>query len=136
MGCCTLRPTGSQAMANFQQVGEQFCQHYYMAFDRNRQELAPLYADTSMLTFEGEQFQGIQAIVTKLAGLPFQKVAHQIVKCDCQPCPPNGILIFVTGNLLVDDNTSPLKFAQVFQLCTAPSGSYFCQNDMFRLNIG
>mmetsp|Transcript_44443 Transcript_44443/g.128644 ORF Transcript_44443/g.128644 Transcript_44443/m.128644 type:complete len:125 (-) Transcript_44443:135-509(-) len=122
--------------ANFQQVGEQFCQHYYQLFDANRSTLGPLYGDTSMLTFEGEQFQGSQGIVGKLASLPFQKVQHQVVKCDCQPAPPGGVLIFVTGNLLVDDNTSPLKFAQTFLLMQGPTGNYFCQNDMFRLNIG
>mmetsp|Transcript_102905 Transcript_102905/g.286604 ORF Transcript_102905/g.286604 Transcript_102905/m.286604 type:complete len:125 (+) Transcript_102905:94-468(+) len=124
-------------MANFQQVGEQFVQHYYQTFDTNRANLGPLYGDVSMMTFEGEQFQGSGAIVGKLQSLPFQKVQHQIVKADCQPSPGNnGVVIFVTGNLLVDDNQNPLKFAQVFQLIQNPSGGYFCQNDMFRLNIG
>ncbi|CAK9088492.1 Nuclear transport factor 2 (NTF-2) [Durusdinium trenchii] len=41
--------------------------------------------------------------------LPFQKVQHQIVKCDCQPSVNDGIVIFITGNLLVDDNANPLK---------------------------
>merc|ERR1719362_1351003 len=116
--------------AGFQQIGEQFVQHYYQTFDSNRSQLGALYS-------EGEQIQGAANIVQKLAGLPFQKVAHQIVKCDCQPNPVNnGVVIFVTGNLLVDDNTSPLKFAQVFQLVQGPGGNYICQNDMFRLNIG
>ena len=88
------------------------------------------------MTFEGEQFQGQQAIVTKLAGLPFQRVQHQVVKADMQPNPTNGgIICFVTGNLLVDDNTNPLKFAEVFHLVPA-GGSWAICNDMFRLNIG
>eukprot|EP00932_Pfiesteria_piscicida_P003170 SRR837773.13083.p3 GENE.SRR837773.13083~~SRR837773.13083.p3 ORF type:complete len:136 (+),score=46.34 SRR837773.13083:42-410(+) len=121
---------------SFQQVGEQFCQHYYQTFDTNRAGLAPLYGEQSMLTFEGEQFQGAQNIVQKLASLPFQKVQHQIVKCDCHPNPSeNGVIIFVTGNLIVDDNQNPLKFAQVFYLKQGGAG-YFCQNDLFRLNIG
>eukprot|EP00928_Gymnodinium_smaydae_P099660 TRINITY_DN9572_c0_g1_i1.p1 TRINITY_DN9572_c0_g1~~TRINITY_DN9572_c0_g1_i1.p1 ORF type:complete len:124 (+),score=32.88 TRINITY_DN9572_c0_g1_i1:72-443(+) len=122
---------------SFQQVGEQFVQHYYQTFDRNRAELLPLYGDTSMLTFEGEQHQGAQNIVQKIASLPFQKVAHQIVKVDYQPSPANnGVVIFVTGNLLVDDNQNPLKFAQVFMLAPTPTGGWFVQNDLFRLNIG
>eukprot|EP00440_Ansanella_granifera_P068347 gb/GFBE01074149.1/.p1 GENE.gb/GFBE01074149.1/~~gb/GFBE01074149.1/.p1 ORF type:complete len:123 (+),score=35.63 gb/GFBE01074149.1/:1-369(+) len=120
----------------FQQIGEQFCQHYYQTFDSNRAGLMPLYSDQSMLTFEGEQFQGAQNITQKLASLPFTKVQHQIVKCDCQPSMNDGVLIFVTGNLLVDDNQNPLKFAQVFHLMKGPTGNYYCHNDMFRLNIG
>merc|ERR1719203_2574232 len=126
-----------QMNANFQQVGEQFCQHYYQTFDTNRSQLLPLYQDHSLLTFEGEQHQGANAIVQKLVGLPFQKVQHQIVKADCHPVPGSqNVLIFVTGNLGVDDNANPLKFAQVFQLAQGPSGNFFCLNDMFRLNIG
>eukprot|EP00928_Gymnodinium_smaydae_P074515 TRINITY_DN57558_c0_g1_i1.p2 TRINITY_DN57558_c0_g1~~TRINITY_DN57558_c0_g1_i1.p2 ORF type:complete len:125 (+),score=23.38 TRINITY_DN57558_c0_g1_i1:94-468(+) len=122
----------------FQQVGEQFCQHYYNTFDTNRAGLAPLYGETSMLTFEGEQFQGAANIAQKLASLPFRTVKHVIVKVDCHPVPGNGegVLIFVTGNLFVDESPNPLKFAQVFQLNKPAGGNYFCQNDMFRLNIG
>eukprot|EP00931_Biecheleriopsis_adriatica_P107677 TRINITY_DN81_c0_g1_i1.p2 TRINITY_DN81_c0_g1~~TRINITY_DN81_c0_g1_i1.p2 ORF type:complete len:123 (+),score=24.25 TRINITY_DN81_c0_g1_i1:87-455(+) len=120
----------------FQQIGEQFCQHYYQTFDSNRSALAPLYGDQSMLTFEGEQFQGAQNITQKIASLPFQKVQHQIVKADCQPTINDGVVIFVTGNLLVDDNQNPLKFAQIFTLFKGPTGNYYCHNDMFRLNIG
>lgn len=123
-------------MANFQQVGEQFVQHYYNTFDTNRSQLGPLYNETSMMTWEGEQFQGSQAIVQKLGSLAFTKVQHQVVKCDCQPgIGDNGVLIFVTGHLIVDDNQNPLKFAQIFYLRPG-NGSYYCQNDMFRLNIG
>jgi len=121
----------------FQQIGEQFAQHYYQTFDSNRQNLGSLYSDQSMLSFEGEQFQGAQNIVQKIASLPFQKVQHQVVKCDCQPQPQNnGVMIFITGNLLVDDNANPLKFAQIFHVLPTPQGGYFCLNDLFRLNIG
>mmetsp|Transcript_35955 Transcript_35955/g.86580 ORF Transcript_35955/g.86580 Transcript_35955/m.86580 type:complete len:129 (-) Transcript_35955:385-771(-) len=121
----------------FQQIGEQFTQHYYQIFDSNRQGLVALYNDSSLLTFEGEQFMGATSIVQKIVSLPFQTVQHQVVKADCQPNPSNGgVIVFVTGNLIVDGGAAtPLKFAQVFHL--APSGgSFFCQNDMFRLNIG
>jgi len=122
---------------SFQQIGEQFVQHYYQTFDTNRAGLVSLYGDSSMLTFEGDQFQGAQNITQKLTSLAFQKVQHQVVKCDCHPVlGENGVMIFVTGNLLVDDNQNPLKFAQIFYLKNGPTGNYFCQNDMFRLNIG
>jgi len=124
-------------ITNFQAVGEQFVQHYYQTFDSNRGGLFPLYDANSMLTFEGEQFQSAQNIVQKLASLPFQKVQHQVVKCDCQPViGENGVMIFVTGNLIVDDNQNPLKFAQVFYLKQLAPEKFVCQNDMFRLNIG
>jgi hypothetical protein len=37
-----------------------FTDHYYNLFDTNRSALAGLYQDQSLLTFEGERFQGPQ----------------------------------------------------------------------------
>eukprot|EP00929_Paragymnodinium_shiwhaense_P006135 TRINITY_DN1089_c0_g2_i1.p1 TRINITY_DN1089_c0_g2~~TRINITY_DN1089_c0_g2_i1.p1 ORF type:complete len:128 (-),score=29.75 TRINITY_DN1089_c0_g2_i1:75-458(-) len=121
---------------NFQQIGEQFVQHYYQTFDSNRAGVQPLYGETSMMTWEGEQFQGAAAITQKLVSLSFKTVQHQVTKADIQPSPPGAILIAVSGNLAVDGGSNPLKFAQVFRLAQTPQGGWFVQNDMFRLNIG
>lgn len=129
------------AKPQFQQVGEAFVNHYYQNFDSNRAGLGPLYRDNSMLTFEGDQFMGPAAIVQKLQGLPFQKVAHQVVTCDCQPvmaAQPNGIIVFVSGNLVVDDSPNAMKFSQTFNLMPDPANpnSFYVHNDLFRLNYG
>eukprot|EP00180_Rhodochaete_pulchella_P003179 Plantae.Rhodophyta-Rhodochaete_pulchella.ctg52372.p1 GENE.Plantae.Rhodophyta-Rhodochaete_pulchella.ctg52372~~Plantae.Rhodophyta-Rhodochaete_pulchella.ctg52372.p1 ORF type:complete len:139 (-),score=17.36 Plantae.Rhodophyta-Rhodochaete_pulchella.ctg52372:76-468(-) len=125
----------------WEQVGEAFVGHYYQTFDSNRQALAPLYRQNSMLTFEGERFMDAANIINKLTSLPFQKVVHQTVTIDTQPIvypQPNGILVFVSGNLLVDDNVNPMKFSQTFTLFPDPAqpGNYWVHNDMFRLNYG
>jgi hypothetical protein len=52
-------------------------QHYYQMFDTNRPALQSLYQEGSMLSFESEQFMGIQAIMTKLTTLKFSTVLHQ-----------------------------------------------------------
>ena len=120
----------------FDQIGRQFVDHYYKTFDTNRGGLTSLYGSDSMLTFEGEQFQGAENIINKLKSLAFQQVQHQITTADCQPNPGNGgVLVMVTGNLLVDGGTTPLKFAQAFHLAPTPSG-FYCLNDTFRLNYG
>mmetsp|Transcript_11357 Transcript_11357/g.19432 ORF Transcript_11357/g.19432 Transcript_11357/m.19432 type:complete len:132 (+) Transcript_11357:1132-1527(+) len=129
------------ASPQFQQVGEAFVAHYYQNFDANRAGLAPLYRDNSMLTFEGEPFMGAINVINKLTSLGFQKVAHQIITCDCQPIlasQPNGIVVFVSGNLMVDDSPNPMKFSQTFVLMPDPSNpaSYYVHNDLFRLNYG
>lgn len=51
---------------------------------------------------------------------------------------PNGILVSVSGNLVIDDGTNPMKFAQCFHLLPDPAqpGSYWVHNDIFRLNLG
>jgi len=45
---------------------EQFVEYYYKTFDADRSQLAPLYGDQSMLTFEASAHQGTASIVEKL----------------------------------------------------------------------
>lgn len=39
---------------SFDQVGKQFVDHYYNTFDTQRANLAGLYTEASMMTYEGE----------------------------------------------------------------------------------
>ena len=98
--------------------------------------LGNLYRNESMLTFETSQVQGVASIVEKLTSLPFQKVTHRITTLDAQPCSPQGdVLVMITGELLIDDETNAQRFSQVFHLI--PEGqSYYVFNDIFRLNYG
>jgi len=123
-------------MADFNSIGLQFVQYYYNLFQSNRSELSTLFAEQSMLSFEGEHFKGALQIVQKFQSLGMQSINHQILTHDIQPSSvPNGIIVFVTGNLQMDQD-SPLKFTQVFHLNQAPTGSYYVHNTIFRLNLG
>ncbi|CAA0833164.1 Nuclear transport factor 2 [Striga hermonthica] len=116
-------------------LSKAFVAHYYKAFDQNRAALANLYQDPSMLTFEGQKFQGPQQITAKLTGLPFQQCQHHVSTVDCQQSgPAGGMLVFVSGNLQIAGEQHPLKFSQMFHLMPTPQGSYFVLNDIFRLN--
>jgi hypothetical protein len=88
-------------MADPEAVGRAFLDYYYGLFSTNRAGLASLYQDTSLLTFEGTKFQGQQAIVNKLTTMPFHSVAVARDTVDIQPSISGGILIFVTGKLMV-----------------------------------
>lgn len=92
-----------------------------------------------MLSFEGQQYKGVTAIVQKLVGLPFGRVEHKVVTCDCQPTTavtPQGIMVTVSGNLAIDEN-QPMKFAQSFLLLpdSSNASNYWVHNDIFRLNL-
>ena len=80
---------------------QQFVDYYYKTFDTNRMGLAPLYQEQSLLSFEGNRIQGVQAIMQKLTSLPFQQCQHSVSSLDAQPSLSNGIIVFVTGQLLV-----------------------------------
>ncbi|EEQ27894.1 Nuclear transport factor 2 [Microsporum canis] len=124
-------------MADFEQVAKQFVEFYYKTFDENRNGLGNLYRDQSMLTFETTSIRGAALILEKLTSLPFQKVIHQVATMDCQPSPQDGgILVMVTGALLVDEQQTPMSYSQCFQLLPDGAGSYFVYNDVFRLVYG
>lgn len=116
-------------------VAKAFVDHYYSTFDANRAGLGNLYQDNSMLTFEGQKIQGSPNIVAKLSSLPFQQCKHSVSTVDCQPSgPTGGMLVFVSGNLQLAGEQHALKFSQMFHLMPTPQGSFFVQNDIFRLN--
>jgi hypothetical protein len=122
-------------MADLTALASQFVQYYYNVFQSDRSNLKPLYRDDSMLTFEGSPFKGVNDIIGKLTSLPFQQVAHRIATLDAQPSINNGIIVMVTGELLIDQETNATRFSQAFQLI--PDGSnYWVLNDVFRLNYG
>ncbi|KAK9805517.1 hypothetical protein WJX72_002958 [[Myrmecia] bisecta] len=120
-------------MADPEAVGKAFVEHYYNTFDTNRANLAGLYQHDALLTFEGQKQQGTQAIMAKLTSLPFQTCKHHVSSIDAQPSLTQGIVVFVTGQLLPEGETNPLKFSQVFHLAAA-GGSFVVTNDLFRLN--
>ncbi|KAK9700526.1 Nuclear transport factor 2 [Basidiobolus ranarum] len=124
-------------MSDINAIAKSFVDYYYNTFDGNRAELSPLYREASMLTFEGQPFQGVKNIVEKLTSLPFQRVQHRVSTLDAQPSHPQqgSIVISVTGQLLIDEESNPQQFTQCFQL--VPEGNnYWVFNDVFRLVYG
>ncbi|WPH02034.1 Nuclear transport factor [Acrodontium crateriforme] len=121
-------------MSDFEAVAKQFVEYYYKTFDTDRTALAPLYADNSMLTFEAAPVQGATGIVQKLLDLPFKQVQHQVATLDAQPSSPEtgGIIVVVSGALLVEEEKRPMSYCQTFQLMPR-DGSYYVFNDVFRL---
>lgn len=43
---------------DYEEVGNHFVTHYFTTFDNDRSELAPLYNENSVCTYEGEQMKG------------------------------------------------------------------------------
>ncbi|KAF9430227.1 Nuclear transport factor 2 [Podila epigama] len=119
---------------SYEAIGKQFVEFYYSTFDSGRANLGPIYRADSMLSFEGSQVAGSEGIVSKLAKLPFTKVAHRIVTQDYQPIG-GDIVVLVTGQLIIDEESNIQQFSQTFYLKNDGSG-FYVQNDIFRLIYG
>ncbi|GAB0090543.1 Nuclear transport factor 2 [Sergentomyia squamirostris] len=120
----------------YEEIGKGFVQQYYQLFDNptTRTTLMNFYnAETSFMTFEGQQIQGSGKILEKLQSLTFQKINRIFTSVDCQPMFDGGVLINVLGRLQCDDDP-PHAYTQIFVL--KPVGtSFYCAHDIFRLNI-
>ncbi|RGP77885.1 nuclear transport factor 2 [Fusarium longipes] len=122
---------------NFEEVAKQFVEFYYNTFDSDRKGLSALYRPNSMLTFESSSVLGAESIAEKLVSLPFQKVKHQVTTLDAQPSnDQGGVIILITGALLIDEEQNPMNFSQTFQLQRDAAGQYYVYNDLFKLVLG
>lgn len=117
----------------WEHIGCSFVQHYYHLFDSDRTQLKAIYTDASCLTWEGQQYQGKDAIIEKISMLPFQKIQHSITSQDHQPTPDNCIVSMVVGQLKADDDPV-IGFHQMFLLKNVQD-VWVCTNDMFRLAL-
>ena len=87
-----------------------------------------------MMTFEGAQVGGQQAIITKLQS--FGQVKHIAKTLDVQPSTSDSaIVLFVSGTIQIGGD-NPLHFCEMFQLVAHSPGQYYIHNDVFRLNYG
>eukprot|EP00933_Yihiella_yeosuensis_P057415 TRINITY_DN57226_c0_g1_i1.p1 TRINITY_DN57226_c0_g1~~TRINITY_DN57226_c0_g1_i1.p1 ORF type:complete len:134 (-),score=22.45 TRINITY_DN57226_c0_g1_i1:91-471(-) len=125
-------------MSDPKAIAEAFYKHYYNLFDSGKQgiaQLQSLYKDASMLSFEETNIMGAANIVNHLGNLPFQKVTHVVNSVSVQPSGvPGALLVFVQGELKIDNEEHPMKFSQVWHLLPE-NGSFWVHNDIFRLNI-
>eukprot|EP00735_Rhodelphis_limneticus_P006725 TRINITY_DN19156_c0_g1::TRINITY_DN19156_c0_g1_i1::g.2218::m.2218 TRINITY_DN19156_c0_g1::TRINITY_DN19156_c0_g1_i1::g.2218 ORF type:complete len:493 (+),score=147.20,sp/O80396/M2K3_ARATH/39.43/5e-82,Pkinase/PF00069.20/1.4e-62,Pkinase_Tyr/PF07714.12/2.1e-37,NTF2/PF02136.15/1.9e-17,Kdo/PF06293.9/0.00075,Kinase-like/PF14531.1/0.0063,Seadorna_VP7/PF07387.6/0.073,APH/PF01636.18/62,APH/PF01636.18/1.8,RIO1/PF01163.17/0.17,SnoaL_4/PF13577.1/0.21 TRINITY_DN19156_c0_g1_i1:52-1479(+) len=137
--CFTLAATQSkQASA----VGQAFSNYYYHLYDSNRNLLASLYTEESMVRMDEEEVQGKEAILHKLQALPIVNIKHLLDTVDCQECA-GGYMISVTGSFEVmnlDRATERARFHQVFQLLPVTSEGahevqYCISNEILRTFI-
>merc|ERR1712154_527513 len=99
---CSKRSSNTMAQGgpDINAIGKSFVEHYYKLFDTNRQGLANLFQDKSMLSYCGEGYQGQQKIMQKLVnGMKFQQIQHSPKTLDCQPSGAGGLLVVVTGQV-------------------------------------
>ncbi|CAG5087288.1 probable nuclear transport factor 2 isoform X1 [Cotesia glomerata] len=121
---------------SYEAIGKGFVSQYYALFDdpNQRPNLINLYsAESSFMTFEGQQIQGGLKIMEKLNSLGFQKIERAVTSVDSQPMFDGGVLISVFGRLRTDDDP-PHMYFQTFVLKPL-ANSFFCQHDIFRLGI-
>ncbi|KAL7924873.1 hypothetical protein ACHAPE_000295 [Trichoderma viride] len=124
-------------MANVEEIAKQFVNGFFTGMSTNIAGLAAVYTPQSVLTFESQKFEGANAILEKLTGLPFKMSGHQLSTLDAQ-LADNDLLILVTGKLKVDEDENLINFVQNFKVSVSqgPGGEitgFLVKNDIFKL---
>ncbi|KPA76018.1 putative nuclear transport factor 2 [Leptomonas pyrrhocoris] len=117
---------------SFQEVGTGFVQHYYNFFSTQRAQLAGIYRPSTLLTWQSEQMQGVDAIMARFANLGFSEAAFKQDNVDCQPSLSGGVLVVVNGEVALKDERHPLKFNDVFHLAS-DNGQWYVSNQVFNI---
>ena len=145
--CSTQTQTPHQCILSFPphfwttmdpaQITQQFTNHYCQVFGSGqRQNMRGLYQAESSLSFEGEMFQGPDAIIGKLTTLAFNQVQVEPITRDWLPGPGGCLVIMVNGSMTLQGEANKLKFSQSFTLVAAGPGNFWVKNDIFRINVG
>ncbi|KAH9254102.1 hypothetical protein BASA81_007977 [Batrachochytrium salamandrivorans] len=123
-----------------QVVAQDFIKFYYPTYDANRQALAPLYRPSSSYSFEQVNIQNsVETIMRKLCDMP--QVTHDLTSLTVdvmQVMPGNSsmLLLFVTGRMLIQEESNPLNFTEVFLLAQENGQGYFIANQIFKFKYG
>jgi len=117
-------------------IAKSFVEFFYNKFDNDRKGLNDLYKNNSMLSYEGDGYQGQQKIMDKLTnGVKYKKIQHFPKTLDVQPSAGTGLLVMVTGTLKVDDENNQVMYTELFHLVPSDQTcqSWWIHNDVFRL---
>ncbi|EHK23696.1 uncharacterized protein TRIVIDRAFT_186251 [Trichoderma virens Gv29-8] len=124
-------------MSNLEDIAKQFVNGFFTGMSSNIQGLAAVYNAESVLTFESQKFEGVQAILEKLTSLPFKMSGHQLSTLDAQ-LASGDLLILITGKLKIDEDENLINFVQNFKVSVSqgPGGEitgFTVKNDIFKL---
>lgn len=114
----------------YEVIGESFLQQYFS--NQSKDFLANFYGNDSILSVEKEKFHGQQDIAEKLASISAQ---YKVTFFEFQPSN-NGILIFLSGQMVIGGESNPINFHRIFFLTQAQTGSIYVKNDMFLITFG
>ncbi|XP_069112165.1 nuclear transport factor 2-like [Argopecten irradians] len=120
------------------EFAQQFLKTYYTILDGpadSRAGIAQLYNDACQMTYEGQKFDGKNAVAAKFASLSsIASMVHDITSFDVQMVNEATIMIAVLGQFKTNDQEHALGFMQTF-LVKGEGGSFTIIDDIYRLAL-
>jgi hypothetical protein len=122
-------------MPVFEQVGRGFTGQWYQHIAGDRNQLAGVYRNESLVTWCNDKFQGIDQIMTKLTqGLQFGRSQWKAEEVDCQPVngPGPQVLVTIQGQVRIEGENHALRFNDV-QFLKQDQQGWHISNQIFRI---
>ena len=69
--------------------------------------------------------------------LPIKSIEHDSKTIDVQPSGCGGLMIFVTGDMMLDKIKNPVKYSHSLHIVPieASTSNFWIHNDMFRVQV-
>ena len=114
----------------YQLIGESFLQQFFS--NNSSDHISKFYGNDSVLSVENDKYAGTKDITDKLSTISAQ---YQVSFNEIQPSQ-NGLLIFLSGKMLLQGESNAINFHRIFFLAPTENGSIYIKNDMFLITFG
>lgn len=118
---------------NFRQIATAFCNHYYATYDSDYYGLAELYTPNSCFSYQGDEVVGFDRWVNLMTNkYGYYGFRHIVYSIDAQPVGNMGLLVIVTGNLVLDNSLIGKKFTEAMLLHNDGQNRFYVYHTVFR----
>ena len=115
-------------VSNYKEIASQFCKYYYGKLDLSLPDIKPLYKDGALITFNGDEFLGVENYFNRLkASFNSISAKHIPLIINSQPVGANNILISVYVERFC--NFTKTCFYETF-LLEAMNGTFYIINNI------
>ncbi len=116
----------------YQELGEEFCKHYYSLYDNNTRGLYDIFTDKPCITFADEKFGSINDLLNRFQNNRIWGFTHHEIKGNSQPIGNDGLLININGIVSINNEFFKYKFNETLTLCRGDNGNFYINNLVFR----
>jgi ketosteroid isomerase-like protein len=118
----------------FEVVGRGFIEQYYAIFGSDRSQCAGIYRDNTLMTYAGQQMQGVTAIMEYFRDVMTLGTCQYLpLDIDCHPTASGGVLVVVNGEVKIDGENHSLMYNDTFYLSQDEQGNYYVANQISRI---
>lgn len=120
------------------QLADSFVEYYYRMNNENKEELASIYTEASLITFQDTQIMGINPrngslnIMERLTGEALGSMIKKPIVWQAQQSVSDTFLVCVQGSVrMSQEEAEELSFYEVFLIGRNEEGNFFIINQIF-----